>query len=295
MSRHRTAASPGSFTSVLMYLPSPSSGILKLGPLSLHAYGVCIALGMAAAVWLAGRRWASRGGDPNAIGRVATWALPAGIIGARIYHVVTDWTSFKGRRMDVFKIWEGGLGIWGGVALGTVVGLVVARAIGLPMLKILDVAAPAIPLAQAIGRWGNWFNQELFGRPSTLPWAVEISRSKRPDTYKLFETFHPTFLYEALWNVLVVALVLVVERRFGKRLKSGRLFAVYVGAYSAGRLVIEQMRIDTATRFLGLRINTFVAGALLLASVLVLLRGMRPAGTTDESRGDAQTVANPAQ
>ncbi len=257
---------------------------------------------MAAGVWLTGRRWASRGGDANAIGRVATWALPAGIIGARIYHVITDWSSFKGRRADVFKVWEGGLGVWGGVALGTVVGLIAARSIGLPTRAILEVAAPGIPLAQAIGRWGNWFNQELFGRPSTLPWAVEISQKNRPKQYADFATFHPTFLYESLWNLLVVGLVLFVERRFRHRLKPGRLFAVYVAGYCAGRIVIEQMRTDTATRLLGLRVNTFVAAALFVAATVTLLTGIRqPTADAEDLTQDGadaaadQTVAKPAQ
>ncbi len=279
--------------SLIGSLPSPSSGILKVGPLSLHAYGVCIALGMAVGVWFAGRRWAVRGGDANAIGRVATWALPAGVIGARIYHVITDWSSFAGRRVDMLKLWEGGLGIWGGVALGAIVGVLAARTIGLPMSAILDVAAPCIPLAQAIGRWGNWFNQELFGRPSTLPWAVEIAEKHRPKNYTAFETFHPTFLYESVWNLLVVGLVLMVERRVGRRLKPGRLFAVYVAGYSAGRIVIEQMRTDTATRLLGLRVNTFVAGALLVGSLAMLYFGRTNTEVPDTP--DAQTVANPAQ
>ncbi len=273
---------------MLSSFPSPSSGILKIGPLSLHAYGVCIALGMALGVWFAGRRWAARGGDSSDLGRMATWALPAGIIGARIYHIATDWKSFDGRRGAMFKIWEGGLGIWGGVALGTIVGLLAARALKLPLTAMLEVAAPAIPLAQAVGRWGNWFNQELFGRPSTLPWAVEIARDKRPKGYTIFETFHPTFLYESLWNLSVVGIVLLVEKKFGKRLKPGRLFAVYVGGYSLGRLVIEQMRTDSATKIFGYRINTFTAGALILGSIIVLANGLR-------RDPDTQRVANPAQ
>jgi prolipoprotein diacylglyceryl transferase len=260
---------------MLSSLPSPSSGVLKIGPLSLHAYGVCIALGMALGVWFAGRRWAARGGNSDSLGRMAVWALPAGIIGARIYHVATDWKAFRGRTGDIFKIWEGGLGIWGGVALGTIVGLLAARAFKLPLTSMLEVAAPAIPLAQAVGRWGNWFNQELFGRPSTLPWALEIARDKRPDPFTGFATFHPTFLYESLWNLLVVGLILLVEKQFGRRLKPGRLFAVYVGGYSLGRLVIEQMRTDTATRIFGYRINTFTALALLAGSLVVLATGLR--------------------
>jgi prolipoprotein diacylglyceryl transferase len=254
--------------------PSPSSGILKLGPISLHAYGLCIAFGMAAAVGLASRRWVARGGHQDHIGKMAVWALPAGIIGARMYHVLTDWQKFNGRRMDAFKIWEGGLGIWGGVFLGTVVGLLKAKHLRLPLRTMLDVAAPAIPLAQAIGRWGNWFNQELFGRPSTLPWAIQIDRNRRPDEFKPFETFHPTFLYESLWNLLVVGVVLLVEKALGQRLKPGRLFAVYVAGYTFGRLLIEQMRTDEATKLFGLRINTFTAGALLLLAIVALATGL---------------------
>ncbi len=248
---------------------------------------------MACAVYFAGRRWAKQGGDPNVVGQIATWALPAGVIGARLYHVATDWKKFSGRWGDIFKIWEGGLGIWGGVILGTLVGLLVTRVKKLPLGGMMTAAAPAIPLAQAIGRWGNWFNQELFGRPSTLPWAVEIAPQHRSDAYQLFKTFEPTFLYESIWNLLVVGLVLFVEKRFGKRLKSGRLFAVYVAGYSAGRLVIEQLRTDEATMILGLRINTFVAAALVISALIVLATGLRPAETT--ALGDDQTVANPAQ
>jgi prolipoprotein diacylglyceryl transferase len=284
---------------VIASFPSPSSGILKIGPLSLHAYGLVIATGMAAAVWMTSKRWAKQGGDPNVVGQIATWAIPAGVIGARIYHVITDWSSFNGRRGDVFKIWEGGLGIWGGIILGTLVGLLVTKIKKLPLGPMMAAAAPAIPLAQAIGRWGNWFNQELFGRPSTLPWAVEIAKTERPKAYKNFETFEPTFLYESVWNLLVVGLVLFVEKRFGERLKPGRLFAVYVAGYCLGRLVIEQRRTDTATMLLGLRINTFVAAGFLLCALITLVTGIRkPEDTRPEATFDQtidQTVANPAQ
>jgi prolipoprotein diacylglyceryl transferase len=259
----------------LASIPSPSSAILKLGPVSLHAYGLCIAFGMAAAVWLANRRWVARGGGPKDIERMAYWALPAGIVGARLYHVITDWRDFRGRRIEMLYLWQGGLGIWGGVALGTIVGLLVARRLKLPLATMMDVAAPAIPLAQSIGRWGNWFNQELYGRPSELPWAVEIAYKHRVDEFKGFATFHPTFLYESLWNLFVMGLVLFAERMFGTRLKPGRLFALYVAAYSGGRLLIEQMRTDDATMILGFRINTFVAAGLLVLGTLLVISGIR--------------------
>ncbi len=266
--------------SVVASLPSPSTGILKIGPLSLHAYGMTIALAMIAAVSLSSRRWVARGGHKNDVGSVATIAIPAGIIGARIYHVATDATSFKGRWIDAFKIWEGGLGIWGGIGLGVVVGLIVARTKGLSLLALLDVVAPALPLAQAIGRWGNWFNQELFGRPSKLPWAVEIAyENRKPDEFRPFKTFHPTFLYESIWNLLVVGLVLTVERKFGKRLKPGRLFAVYVAGYTFGRFFIERMRVDYATRIFGQRINIFVSLVLFIFALVMVATGIhhRPA------------------
>ena len=244
---------------VLAFIPSPSGGGFSIGPLKVRAYGFCIALGVVAAVWLSNRRWLARGGDPTDIGAIATWGVPAGVIGARLYHVATDWKSFRGRWFDVVKIWEGGLGIWGGVALGVTVGVIVARRRNMPVGPLLDTVAPAIPLAQAIGRWGNWFNIELFGGPTKLPWALEVPPAKRPAAFADRATFHPTFLYESLWNLLVVAVVLLVERRYGKQLKRGRLFAVYVATYTFGRFWIERVRVDFASKVLGLRINEWTA------------------------------------
>jgi prolipoprotein diacylglyceryl transferase len=275
------------WTSFLASFPSPASGILKIGPISLHAYGMCIAFGMLAAVTWTSKRWVAQGGDQADVGRVATFALPAGVIGARIYHVVTDFRSFKGDWARAFKVWEGGLGVLGGVALGTVVGLLVARQRRLPLAALLDAAAPALPLAQAIGRWGNWFNQELFGRPSTLPWAVEISPTRRPDAYRVFSTFHPTFLYESIWNLLVVGLVVFVQRKFRHRLKPGRLFAVYLAGYAFGRFFIERMRTDEATEIFGQRVNVFVAAVLFLISVAIVATGVQRGGKQgDQKQGD---------
>jgi len=205
------------------------------------------------------------------------WAVPAGIIGARIYHVITSPEAYLGENGDLvkaFKIWEGGLGIWGAVVGGAVAGLIVAQRRGFDKAALFDTAAPVIPLAQAIGRWGNWFNQELFGRPSTLPWALRIDPGHRPAGYERYATFHPTFLYECLWDLLVVAIVLYVERRF--RLRPGRLFAVYVAAYTFGRFWVELLRIDPANRIVGLRVNDWVSVFVFAAAVGVLVVSGRP-------------------
>lgn len=259
-------------------IPSPGSSSIDLGPLELRAYGLAIGLGVLAAVWIARRRWAGRGGDPDDVSRVGTWSVVAGLVGARAYHVITDYHRFQGEWLDVVKVWEGGLGIPGGLLAGVVTGVLLARRWGLPAPQLLDVVAPAIPVAQAIGRLGNWFNQEVFGRPTDLPWGLQIDPSHRPDGYERFATFHPTFLYEGLWNLaLAGALVLYERRRDGRR--PGRLFALYVLGYGVGRLWIEALRIDEATRIAGVRVNIWVslvaiAGA--TAAVTVLRRPRVP-------------------
>lgn len=263
----------------LASIPSPSSGTIELGPLNLTAYGLMIALGVVAAVWLTQRRWAERGGDPDDIVTIAMWAVPAGLVGARLYHVLTDWQRFRGEWLDVVKIWEGGLGIPGGIALGTAVGLVVARRLGIRIPVILDAAAPALPLAQAIGRWGNWWNQELFGGPTDLPWGLEIDAANRPAEYADVATFHPTFLYESLWNLALVALIIWVGRR--GLLQRGYLFSLYVAGYGLGRLAMEALRVDEASLLLGLRVNVWMSLALIVVGGAFVVRGWRAA-----SRGD---------
>lgn len=239
-------------------IPSPSSGTLHLGPLELRAYGLAIALGVIAAVMIAQRRWTARGGASDDISHIATWAVLAGLLGARAYHVATDYHRFQGQWLDAFKIWQGGLGIPGGLLAGVLVGVVIARRRGLPAAVLLDMAAPAIPVAQAIGRLGNWFNQELYGRPTDLPWGLKIDEENRQVGYERFSTFHPTFLYEALWNLaLAGALVLIERRRPGGR--PGWLFALYVAGYGLGRLWVEALRIDDATRLAGVRVNIWVS------------------------------------
>lgn len=261
-------------------IPSPSSGSLNLGPLRLNAYGLMIALGAIIAVRIAGRRAEKRGiATVEDFSSIAMWAVPAGVVGARMYHVITDLSSYSGRWLEAFKLWEGGLGIWGGVAAGVVVGAWRARVRGLDPLWILTCAAPAVPVAQAIGRWGNWFNQELFGRPTTVPWALSVSdRAARGAGYPAGTTFHPTFLYESL-ACLVLACVLVgVERRFNPA--RGRLMVWYAAGYTSFRFFIEGLRIDKAHQAGGLRLNQWVSMAVFGASVLFLVIDSRRAKHT---------------
>ena len=265
----------------LASIPSPSSGSLELGPLRLNAYGLMIALGAIAATWLMGRRLEARKwGTRDDASSIATWAVPAGVVGARIYHVITDWERFDGRLIDVFKIWKGGLGIYGGLVLGTAVGLWVAKNKGLSVGRTLTAVAPALPLAQAIGRWGNWFNQELFGRPTTLPWGLEIDARKIPDGYEVGTLFHPTFLYESLGLLVLMVILLQIDRRAG--LREGRLFLVYAAGYSVLRFFVEGLRIDPARSASGLRLNQWVSLVVFSAAVAMLI-ALRPRDKTDDT------------
>ncbi len=243
---------------ILASIPSPSDNAIKIGGLELRAYGLAIALGVIAAVWIARHRWAARGGDPDDISRIALWAVLAGLIGARLYHVLTDLDRFEGRWLHVFAVWEGGLGIPGGLIAGVGTGAFVAHRRGLPVAQLLDVVAPALPVAQAIGRLGNWFNQELFGRPTDLPWGLEIDPAHRPAGYLNVATFHPTFLYEALWN-LALAGGLVLWERHHPNSRPGRLFAYYVAGYAVGRAWVEALRIDPAAHLFGVRWNIWMS------------------------------------
>lgn len=274
-------------TAVLAGIPSPGSGSISIGPLELRAYGLMIALGVLAAVWLLGRRFEQRQiGTRDDAAAIALWAVPAGVVGARIYHVITDWNRFEGRRGDIFKIWEGGLGIWGGVALGTAVGLYVAHRRGIPLALVMTCAAPALPLAQAIGRWGNWWNQELFGRPTDLPWGLEISDAKTIAAgYPPGTLFHPTFLYESLWNLALCGALLWIDRHI--RLKPGRLFAVYIAGYTFARFFIERIRIDPANEIGGLRINEVVSAVMFIAAVgYLVIDSRRPEAHGDLTEDD---------
>jgi len=254
---------------VLASLPSPSTGVLHLGPFPLRAYAGCILLGVLAAVLIGERRWTARGGAKGLVADVATTAVPVGLVGARIYHVITSPDHYLEHPVDVLYIWHGGLGIWGGVLGGALGAWFVLRRRGIGFWPFADAVAPAIPVAQAIGRWGNWFNQELFGKPTSLPWGLRIDPQNRPSGYGSYLTFHPTFLYESLWNLGVAALVILAERRW--RMGRGRAFALYVAAYTLGRAWIEALRIDDANRFFGLRLNDYVAGVVFLGAVLFLV------------------------
>lgn len=282
------AATTSSAVMVLSSIPSPSSDRLRLGPLNLRFYGLMIALGVLAAVWLGRKRWADRGGNPDDITTIAMWAVPAGLVGARLYHVMTDWkTYFPDRPIEALYVWQGGLGIPGGIIGGTVVGLLVARRLGIRLPPAFDMAAPCIPLAQAIGRWGNWFNQELFGRPTTLPWGLEISPERaRAVGYQPGTTFHPTFLYESLWNLALVTVLLWLDKK--RVLRPGRLFAVYVGGYFLGRLWVEALRADSASLILGMRVNIWTSLIAIAGSLGVLAAGgiKRRPGDSDAPYAD---------
>ena len=269
-------------SAILSSIPSPSSGSLSIGPLRLNAYGLMIAIGVIVAVRIAGRRAEKFGvATMEDFSSIATWAVPAGIIGGRAYHVITDVQLFRDNWIDAFKIWQGGLGIWGGVFAGVLVGYWRAKVRGLDAWWILSCAAPAIPVAQAIGRWGNWWNQELFGRPTDLPWALSVSNGTAIKAgYPAGTTFHPTFLYESLACLALAALLLVVERRFSPA--RGRLIAWYAAGYTIFRFFIEGLRVDSAHSAGGLRLNQWVSLVVFSVAVIWLVMDAR------RSRGGAE-------
>ncbi len=257
-------------------IPSPSQSVWYLGPLPIRAYAVSIMIGIVAAVWITQRRWVARGGDADTVLEISFWAVPFGIIGGRIYHVITSPDAYFGVNGDPVRalyIWEGGLGIWGAVALGAVGAWIGCRRQGVRFAVFADSLAPALLVAQAIGRLGNWFNQELFGGPTTLPWGLRIDPASPtfPEGYPADTLFHPTFLYEMIWNLAGAALLVWLDRRY--RLGHGRVFWLYVVIYTTGRLWIEMVRIDPAHTFLGLRLNVWtsvlVGVGALVAFVLV--------------------------
>ncbi|WP_078943439.1 prolipoprotein diacylglyceryl transferase [Streptomyces aureus] len=260
----------------LAYIPSPSHGVLHLGPIPLRGYAFCIIIGVFLAVWLGNKRWIARGGRSGTVADIAVWAVPFGLVGGRLYHVITDYELYfsEGRDwVDAFKVWQGGLGIWGAIALGALGAWIGCRRRGIPLPAWADAVAPGIAFAQACGRWGNWFNQELYGKPTDVPWALHITSSTdgRVPGY-----YHPTFLYESLWCVGVGFLVIWADRRF--KLGHGRAFALYVAAYCVGRGWIEYMRVDDAHHILGLRLNDWTAMVVFVLAVayIVISSRLRP-------------------
>jgi prolipoprotein diacylglyceryl transferase len=265
--------------------------VWHLGPVPLRAYALCIIVGIVAALIIGDRRWVARGGEPGVIYDIALWAVPFGLIGGRLYHVLTDWKTYFGADGAGFgaalRIWDGGLGIWGAVALGGVGAWIGCRQRGIPLPAFGDAIAPGIVLAQAIGRLGNYFNQELYGRSTTLPWGLEIYERRDTtgaldtlngvSTGQLVDVVHPTFLYELLWNVLVFAVLIWVDRRF--KMGHGRLFALYVAGYCVGRFWVELMRSDVATHIAGIRINTFTSTFVFIAAVVYIMAA--PKGRED--------------
>jgi prolipoprotein diacylglyceryl transferase len=261
-------------------IPTPTTSAVAIGPLTIHFYALCIVAGVSFALWLGNKRFISA--YPTAHGVVsdiAIFAIPAGVIGGRIYHVITSPEAYfgsNGHPADALKVWNGGLGIWGAIALGTCAASIayfkLAQKRELPsFLAFADALAPGILIAQAVGRWGNWFNGELFGRPLQAPWSLEIPRALRPLGYENFSTFHPTFLYESIWCVAVAVLLLAIQ----DRLPTGSIFLLYITLYSVGRFFIEGLRIDSAHSFAGFRLNQYVALVVALSAAALFTRNMR--------------------
>jgi prolipoprotein diacylglyceryl transferase len=258
---------------LLASIPSPSSSGFHIGPLFVHAYGLCYVLAVLAAVWVTTRRWEAQGGDGELVQEAAMWGFPAGLIGGRLYFVVTSWDQVPDHWWGPLAIWEGGLGIWGGIAGGTLAGIWALRRRGVDVPAFMDAVAPGLLVAQSVGRVGNWFNQELFGGPTTLPWGLEIDRDHRPAGYEDVATFHPVFLYEIVWNLVLAAALVALGRR--RAIRPPGLFALYVAGYSLGRIWLELLRVDPAHRILGMRLNFFVACALFVAGLVWFWRSRR--------------------
>ena len=273
----------------LLFIPSPSTSVWDIVGFPLRAYALCIIAGIIVAMIIANRRWRARGGSSDTLELVVAVAVPFGIVGARLYHVITDYQLYFGPGrdpLDALKIWQGGLGVWGAIAFGVLGAWLVARRKQVRFAALLDAVAPGLLVAQAIGRLGNWFNQELFGRPTTLPWGLEIEPRYRPAGYEQFATFHPTFLYEMLWCLAGAVVLVVLDRRF--RLGHGKVFALYVLIYTAGRFWIEALRIDTVNEIGGFRLNNYTSLILFLAALIwfIWLVRNRP-GREEVVEGDA--------
>jgi prolipoprotein diacylglyceryl transferase len=264
------------FPRVLASIPSPSFNGIHLGPFEIRIYGLMYILAVLAAVGISRRRWEAQGGSRELVYDVAMWGFPAGLIGGRLYFLATSWNEVPDDWWGPFAVWKGGLGIWGGIALGTLVGIWRLHRAGADIPLFLDAAAPGLLVAQAIGRIGNYFNQELFGRPTSLPWGLEIDPEHRPDRYASSLTFHPTFLYEIIWNLALAAFLVWLGRH--REIRPPGLFALYVAGYSAFRIFEELLRVDPAHHVLGLRLNFFVAGTLTVVGLVWFAVSQRRAG-----------------
>ena len=274
---------------LLASIPSPSRGVIHLGPVPIRAYALCIIAGVIVAVIVGDRRLQRRGGPKGAIADVATWAVPFGLVGARLYHLATNPELYWGGpgrsgTLGALKIWDGGLGIWGGVLFGALGAWIACRRYHLSYAMVADALGPAMPLAQAVGRWGNWFNQELYGRPTGLPWKLHIDLAHRIPGYLNVAYYQPTFLYESIWDVGVALAVIAADRKV--HYTRGRAFALYVMLYTVGRGWIEALRIDDAHTFFGLRLNDWTSIAVFVAA-LVYYVATRPRSGAGDAPGDA--------
>lgn len=293
-----------SSTVILAAIPSPPQGVWYVGPLALRAYALFIIVGIIVAIVWGDRRWVARGGEKGTVFDIAIWAVPFGIVGGRIYHVITDWTTYFGANatatpVDALKIWQGGLGIWGAVAFGALGAWIGCRRRGIPLPAFGDAIAPGILLAQAIGRLGNYFNQELYGSPTGMPWGLEIYQRVNSNGMidpmdgasngVVLTVVQPTFLYELIWNVLIVILLVQVDKRF--RIGHGRLFALYVAGYCLGRFWIELLRTDHASLILGLRVNTITSAVVFIGAVVYFVLAAKGREDPDDLKSRATREA----
>jgi prolipoprotein diacylglyceryl transferase len=275
----------------LAYIPSPSINSFHIGPLEIHFYALMYLVGIALAIIITRRRWSAVGGDPELVSDVALWAVPAGIIGGRIYFDITTPMDIPHVWYGVFAVWDGGLGIWGGIALAAVVGLWRIRKAGADGKLFMDAVAPALLVAQGIGRIGNYFNKELFGGPTTLPWGLEIPVQYRPTGYLQYATFHPTFLYELVWDFALAALLVWLGHH--TKIKAPGLFALYVAGYSAFRIFEESLRVDSSVHIFGLRLNMYVAIILMIIGLVWFYRiQRRPAASAAASETEPAAPAS---
>jgi prolipoprotein diacylglyceryl transferase len=259
----------------LLSIPaSPGKFIVDAGPFHVRWYGFLIALGVLVAIWISRREMVRRGYDPELAYPIAAWTVPAGIIGARVYHVITDWERFSGNLSAIPKLWEGGLGMPGVIVGGAIGAAIGARRAGIPVLVLFDCVIPGVLVAQIIGRWGNYFNQELFGGPTSLPWGLEIDPQYRPDAYASSQTFHPTFLYESLANLVVLGLLYFLITRYWRRLPPGTIFAAYLTGYGFVRFWVEGLRVDPAHEWGGLRLNQWVFAVVFVLAAAWLIRNL---------------------